>query len=593
MDYLHFGGSAGVTLAALGLLGAALAAMRLDSLAARRRQRTEEAAHRQWSRSLADASFDGLLVHRQGGILMMNRALVRMLGVREREWLGQSFATLARDDQVAGLRAELEAPQAAPQDFTLLRANKTEMIVELASQCVAFEGQPATATAIRDVTQLRGYEAHIARLTHYDALTGLPNRGLFNELLRRAVAETARGQTGLTLILMDLDNFKAQNQLLGRGGGDALLQMLTARLSAMLGPDDALARLSGDKFAVLLGAGGPPNRGLSLGGQLQAACGEPFIVEGRLAKLSLSVGLAMYPEHAADGDGLQRAAELALEQARLAGGGGLHLYRHEDSAPRAAWVAGPAEAPADDLRGALARGEIRLLYQPMFSLADLSLSGFEALPRWQHPARGLLGPEAFTPLAEAVGLADELYYQLIERACAEAMAVGAPRMALNLLPARGIGEALPACLAAILRKTGLRPEVLEIEMTEALLANQPDLIALLPGLRSLGVGVALDDFGTGASSLNAVCSLPLTRLKIDRRHIAKLGQDKNADTMVSATLSLAANLRLEVTALGVETESTLTLLRRAGCHAAQGKLLGEPASRAVARPVVLHEAAAS
>ncbi len=144
-----------------------------------------------------------------------------------------------------------------------------------------------------------------------------------------------------------------------------------------------------------------------------------------------------------------------------------------------------------------------------------------------------------------------------------------------------------------MRKTGLKPEGLEIEVTEALLTGQPEQVGLLQGLRSIGVGVALDEFGTGGSSLSALCDLPLTRLKIDRRFVAKLGRDKNADAMISATLSLGANLRLELTALGVETEAQLVRLRQAGCHAAQGKLLGDPASRAAARPVALRELAAS
>ena len=590
MGYLHMDGSAGLTLAALALAGAILVAMRLDSLALHRRLKAENEARRLWNRGLADASFDGLLVHRQGVILMMNRALVRMLGVREREWAGQSFATLARNDQVAALRAELEAPQPGPQEFTLLRADKTEMIVEIGSQAVEFEGLPATATAVRDVTQRHADAGRIARLTHYDALTGLPNRQHFTGTLQAAIAGTARGQAGVTLLLMDIDGFKTQNQLLGRGNGDTLLQMLTARLASLLGKEDMLARLGGDKFALLLAAGGPPNRGVSLAGQLLAACGEPFIVEGRLVKLSLSLGLTMYPEHAPDADGLMRAAELALSRGQQ-NGDGLYIYRHEDDPPhRAPRMAGAAP---DDLRGALARGELRLLFQPVFSLADLSLAGFEALPRWQHPMRGLLGPEEFVPLAESAGETHELCSQLIERACAEAVAVNTPRISINLLPGAGLGESLPARIAAILRKTGLKPEGLEIEVTEALLTGQPEQLGLLQGLRSIGVGVALDEFGTGGSSLSALCDLPLTRLKIDRRFVAKLGRDKNADAMISATLSLGANLRLEVTALGVETEAQLVRLRQAGCHAAQGKLLGEPASRAAARPVALREVAAS
>ncbi|MDR3505737.1 MAG: EAL domain-containing protein [Acidocella sp.] len=577
MGYLHIDGSAAPTLAALALAAVVFMAMRLDSAALHRRLKAESEARRLWNRGVTDASLDGLLVHRQGVILMMNRALVRMLGVREREWVGQSFATLAQDDHVAPLRAELEAPQPALAEFTLLRADKTPLIVEVSSQTVEFEGLPATATAIRDITQRRADAEKIVRLTHYDALTGLPNRELFTGTLQAALAGTTRGQAGVTLLLMDIDNFKLQNQQLGRAGADMLLQMLALRMVSLLTTEDMLARLGGDKFALLLAASGPPNRGVSLGGQLLAACGEPFIVEGRLARLTLSAGLAMYPEHAADAEALMRVAALALGKARESGGG-LYVYRHEDNTPQRITGLAPEAL----------RGEPRVLYQPVFNLSDLSLAGFEALPRWQHPARGLLGPEEFMPLAESAGMAQELCGQMIERACAEALAANVPRISLNLLE---LSTNLPARIAAILRKTGLKPEALEIEVSEAQMANRPEQGQLLRELQSIGVGIALDDFGTGATTLNALRHLPLTRLKIDRRYTAKLGLDRNADAMLGATLTLAASLRLEVTALGVETEAQLALLREAGCHAAQGRLLGEPASRPVARPASRHEAA--
>ncbi len=581
MGYLHIDGSAAPTLAALALAAVVFMAMRLDGAALRKRLNAENEARRLWNRGLADASFDGLLVHRQGVILMMNRALVRMLGVREREWVGQSFATLAADDHVAPLRAELEAPQTTPAAFTLLRADKTAITVEISSQAVEFEGLPATATAIRDITQRRADAEKIIRLTHYDALTGLPNRDLFAQALHAAVAAVTRGEAGVTLLVMDIDSFRTQNQLLGRVGGDLLLQMLAMRMLSLLEREDVLARMGSDKFALLLAASGPPNRGVSLGGQILAACGEPFIVEGRMTRLTLSAGLAMYPEHAAEADTLLRVAELALGKAKE-GGGGLHVYRHEDqSAQHQPRISPPAPETLP--------GEPRVLYQPVFNLADLSLAGFEALPRWQHPARGLLGPDEFMPLAEAAGVAQELCGQMVERACAEALAAGAQHLSFNLPE---LSPSLPARITALLRKTGLRPEAFEIEVRETQFANRPELVQLLRELRSIGLGIALDDFGTGAATLNALRNLPLTRLKIDRRYTAKLGIDRNADAMLAATLNLAATLRLEVTALGVETEAQLALLREAGCHAAQGRLLGEPASRPVVRAATQREAAA-
>jgi EAL domain-containing protein (putative c-di-GMP-specific phosphodiesterase class I) len=194
-------------------------------------------------------------------------------------------------------------------------------------------------------------------------------------------------------------------------------------------------------------------------------------------------------------------------------------------------------------------------------------------------------------VAESAGLAQELGSQLIERACAEAAAAGAAHISVNLSPAQFREPNLPARLAAILRKTGLAPGALEVEVTEAMLAEHADYAAgLLLALRNSGVMIALDDFGAGAAPLGALCHLPLARLKIGQRFIHKLGQDRNAEAMLSATLSLAGNLHLQVTALGVESEVQLDLLRRHGCHVVQGPLLGEAASRAVARPLQLQAA---
>lgn len=583
---------AGISLlAALLLLAGVIAAMRADHLFIRRKLESEAVARRLWAHGLADASFDGLLIHRQGVILLMNRALVRMLGLREREWLGQNFATVAREDDVAALRAELEAPGPEPACFRLLRANKGEITVEASSQAIDFEGQPATVTALRDISQRLADAAQIDRLTNHDALTGLPNRGQFERIMEKTLAANDPN-CPVSLLITDIHGFRAVNQQFGRKTGDALLQQLGQRITGLLRREDVLARLSGDKFALLLKAEGPPSRGMSLGGQLLASCAEPFIIDGRLVTVKLSAGLAMFPDHAADMEGLLRAAETALGRAQ-AEGSGLHLFQHEDAAPVRAAL-GPAlatrtqEAPnlRDDLRGALGRGEIRLLYQPAFTLPDLALHGFEASARWQHPAQGLLRPDQFVAIAESAGLAQELGGQLIERACAEAVAAGTPRIAVNLSPAQFREANLPARLAAILRKTGLAPGALEVEVTEAMLAEHADYAAgLLHALRNSGVLIALDDFGAGSAPLGALCHLPLARLKIGQHFIHKLGQDRNAEAMLSATVSLAANLHLQVTALGVESETQFDLLCRHGCHAVQGPLLGEPASRCVSRPV--------
>ena len=565
-------------------------ALWIDIRHRRRQLEAEHDGHRQWSRKLADASFDGLLVHRGGTILQMNRALVRMLGCREREWVGQPFANLARPDQVAALRTELEAPQPLVLEFCLRRLDKTELPVEICSQTIEHDRMPATATAIRDISQRHADAARITRLSQYDHLTGLPNRKLFMERLAAAVARNDRDGGTTTLFLADVDQFKTVNEQIGRGGGDQLLKQLAGRVNALLAEAETLGRLGSDKFGIVLPSAGAASRAAGLGPQLEAAFGEPFIVEGQLVTASVSVGIACYPDHAANADGLLKAANFALKQAGRAGGGFSHRFNHDeaksfrDATARDIARAGLTEAQrlAQDLRQALARGEIALVYQPVFRTADLLLVGYEALARWNHKKDGLIGPSVFIGIAEQAGLIHQIGSFVLETACAEAVLRGKNlTMAVNLSPLQFRDRDLPARIQAILRKTGLEPARLELEVTESVLIEDPAAATqALQALRSIGVSVALDDFGTGFSSLSYLCDYPFARLKIDQRFIQALGRDANADAVVEAIMSLARNLRLEVTAEGVETEPQLEFLRRIGCPQVQGFLLGKPGPRA-------------
>ncbi len=304
---------------------------------------------------------------------------------------------------------------------------------------------------------------------------------------------------------------------------------------------------------------------------------------------SVSIGVACYPEHAGNADGLLRAANFALKQAGRAGGGFSHMFSHEEAQDYRAATAGAAKAGqtesqrlAQDLRHALARGEIALVYQPVFRTADLLLVGYEALARWNHRKDGLIGPAVFIGIAEQAGLIHEIGSFVLETACAEAVLRGQNlTMAVNLSPLQFRDVNLPARIQAILRKTGLAPARLELEVTESVLIENPAAATLaLQALRGIGVSVALDDFGTGYSSLSYLCDYPFARLKIDQRFIQALGRDANADAVVEAIMSLARNLRLEVTAEGVETEPQLDFLRRIGCPQVQGFLLGKPGPRA-------------
>jgi diguanylate cyclase (GGDEF)-like protein/PAS domain S-box-containing protein len=552
------------------------------------RVRRDEEAARLWSRRLADATFDGLLIHRNGTILAMNRALIRMLNLREREMLGHSFAALAPPDDGGSLRHELEAPGNGVSELRLLRADKVELSVEVFSQSTQHDDVPATVTAIRDITQVKAERARAERLLNYDNLTGLVNRRVFLERLREAIAgNDAHGGTS-ALFVIDLDHFKQMNEQFGRTGGDALLRQIAAKLAGLCDAADTLGRIGGDKFAIVQPYRGAANRAMALASRLESAFTESFLIDGQMVRVSLSIGLAIYPDHATDADALLKAAQFALDVAARGGGGTCHVFSHaEVNSYHAAAGAGASAAQAQnaeaqllqkELRAAIPARQISLDYQPVFHARDLSLAGFEALCRWRHPERGLIPPMEFIPAAEEAGLIHELGAFVLETACADAATTKREMfMAVNLSPLQFRDPQLPQRITNILQKTGLSPAQLELEVTESLLIDNAEAArAALTAIREIGVSVALDDFGTGFSSLSYLSDFPFTKLKIDKRFTQALGREPNAEAIICAILSLAHSLKLQVTAEGVETQGQLAFLQEQGCHLVQGFLLGRP-----------------
>ncbi len=558
-------------------------------------------ARRQWARRLADAAFDGLLIHRNGTILQMNSALVRLLGVREAELLGTHFSSLTHPGLVSALRTELEAPQPEIIAFTLLHQDKTERFVEMASHTLEFNGLPATVTAIRDITLRRALEAKLAHVTQNDALTGLPNRETFTRMLEAALRANDLGGGTTAVLMLDVDRLKAINDMFGRAGGDRLLRQIGARLSGFAHVSDSVGRLDGDKFGIIQPHSGAPNRNASLVSQIESSFDEPFIIDGRAMTASLSIGIALYPEHATDAEGLLWAANLSMKEVRKAGGGGSRMFLLADgqaalppktvvqaNAPKSGAVPAPADFRgslranqrlAQALGQAISRNELGLDYQPIFTANGLNLAGFEAFAHWRHPKDGPVASESLLLMAEQAGLAGALGQFVLESACIEAMRCKAPLMSVNLSPAQLQDPELPEKIKEVLRRTGLPPERLELELIEAALNSEPQQQLL--ALRAIGVGIVLDDFGTGFSSLTSLSNFPFNKIKINKRIIGALGEDDHAEAIIGAILALARNARVEVVAEGVETEAQLLYLQEQGCQFVQGQHLGRASAQAI------------
>jgi diguanylate cyclase (GGDEF)-like protein len=440
-------------------------------------------------------------------------------------------------------------------------------MVEVDSHPIPSGGLVRTYT---DVTERRLAEERIRYLAHHDGLTGLPNRLKLSERLARAVAP---GGGGFAVLCLDLDDFKSVNDTIGPANGDLVLEELAGRLQLIGRAGDTVARTGGDEFTLLLpglrDAGAARRVALRV---LDRVCA-PIDVADHHVVLTGCIGLALHPADGATEDLLLRNAATALQHAKAAGRGSCGRFTPEMETRQRE----RRELQAA-LRTALETGGIAVHFQPQFAVDSLEVVGFEALARWRDRRHGVVPPSVFIPLAEESGLIRELGRQVLERACLQAAAWSPRRrIAVNLSPVQFRDEGLPAMLEAVLRRTGLPPGLLELEMTEGvLISDEAQALGALQALRALGVRIALDDFGTGFSSLSYLRRFPFDKLKIDKSFVQAQQHDAGTQAILEAVLGMSGRLNLDVTAEGVETEEQLSMLRRQGCMEVQGFLLGTP-----------------
>jgi diguanylate cyclase (GGDEF)-like protein len=415
------------------------------------------------------------------------------------------------------------------------------------------------------------------RLRHqatHDRLTDLPNRVALHQEAERTLARAPRQGTLAALLLIDLDRFKEVNDTLGHEQGDQLLIEVAHRLRAVLRRSDLLARLGGDEFAVLAVL---PHRGAlgEVATRVHAALARPFVVAGVAVELGASIGIALQPDHGDDVSTLLRRADVAMYEAKR-GGTGIETYdpnRDPYSAERLQLLS--------ELRHGIDHDELVLHFQPKVALATGRVVGVEALVRWQHPERGLLGPGDFLGLAERTGLIADVTRWVLDtavRQCAEWRERGTDLpVAINLAAANIVDMSLPDAVESTLRRWNVPGELLECEISEDTVMGDPRRATeVLERLRAMGVRLSLDDFGTGHSSLSYLKSLPLDEVKIDRSFITGMAVDVSDAAIVRSTIDLARHLGLDVVAEGVESEEVLEVLVSLDCDIAQGFLLSRP-----------------
>ena len=425
-----------------------------------------------------------------------------------------------------------------------------------------------------DLTRMRQSEVELDRLARQDALTGLANRQALRRALEDALVGAVRRKHRCSIFLLDLDRFKAVNDTLGHPAGDTLLRLVALRLSDEVGELGQVGRLGGDEFEVVLPAASSKDELSTLAQGIIDSLSRPYTINGTAVSIGASVGIVTSDYDDRTSDDLMRDADLALYAAKAAGKGCFRFF-----APEMHEAARLRQLMESDLRIALEKGQLWVAFQPSVDALSEAVTGFEALIRWDHPEHGPVSPAVFIPLAEEIGLIDEIGEWVLHTACEQAAKwPDQVSVAVNLSPVQFKSPSLPSTVRAVLGETALAAHRLELEITEGVfLSNDEHVHDMIQSLKNIGVKLALDDFGTGYSSLSYLQRVPFDKIKVDQSFVrgASDPASRNA-ALIRAMVGLASDLKMQTTAEGVETPEELQLVRDLGCSLVQGFIFGKP-----------------
>jgi diguanylate cyclase (GGDEF)-like protein/PAS domain S-box-containing protein len=535
-------------------------------------------------RSVLDNVSDGLVTMDQSGLIeTANPAVVKLFGYSEQEMIGQPsdilIATTHRSafDNYLQRRLKLDIPVSAAHETMGKRKNGSLFPLEFVVSSMQIGSRHLFIATLRDISERKAHTDALEYQALHDALTGLPNRSLFGDRLRQALLAARRNQKMFGVLLLDLDRFKEINDALGHDRGDSLLQEVTARLRGVLRATDTIARLGGDEFAVLTTDAKHPDDVVASAKKILASLEGPFSIADQMVDTSASIGIAMYPVHGDDPSTLLRRADVAMYVAKRSGGGyAVYAPEQEAQTLRRSGLAG-------ELRRSIPQGELVLHYQPQVTLKTGAVQSLEALVRWNHPREGLMAPDRFIPMAEETGIIHPLTAWVIDAALSqlckwldEGIDVS---VSINVSPRNIEDHSLEEMVARALANFKVDPSRLTLEITEGV-AMAAAAAKALHRLHEIGVRLSLDDFGTGYSSLLYLMRLPLNEIKIDRSFISALATDADSGAIVRSAVGLGHNLGLRVVGEGLQDRVAEAVLIEAGCDAAQGFLVGRPATEA-------------
>lgn len=503
----------------------------------------------------------------------MSRDPLPLFGFTKEEMAGQAFTFIVEEESRSDTLALFHrtvAGESGSLDIRVRHKEGSPIDLNIAASPLIRRGKTiAILVFIQDISERKRTLERNHYMAYYDDMTGLPNRRSFMNRLEERLQAIADGEHRPAICYIDVDSFKLVNTSFGRDFGDMLLLLIAERLTRILNAHGDLARMEGDEFAGYLGEVLEPEEAARKVENIMRMLEEPFELNGVPIHLSVSIGVAVWTE-GDDAGTLLRKADVALHRAKDNGKNDYQLH-----APDMDPVALSKLKLQNEMRKALSNGEFELFYQPQFDLVSGQIVGMEALLRWNHPERGIVGPGEFIPAAEESGMIVPLGDWVLEEACKQNKAwqeAGMPKIpvSVNLSMRQFSRRDLTAIVKDILRKTGLESRYLELEITESMTMDVDRASQCLAELKRLGVQVSVDDFGTGYSSFHYLKTLPIGRLKIDRSFVRDLQQDPSDAAIVAAIIAMAHNLQLQVIAEGVETEEQMFFLRQQRCDEMQG-----------------------
>ncbi len=523
-------------------------------------------------KGLTEATLEGLaIVGRDGRIVEVNARLADILGIESRSLIGTRPEALFVD----GGGAPLAGFDEGAVEARAFDAVQEDQWLEIATHSIEYRGRPCRVLAVRDLTERKRFERRIQHLATHDPLTQLPNRAHFTQVLEAQLRDLTRP---FALLALDLDRFKAVNDIFGHAAGDEVLCKVTRILRETVRAGDLVARIGGDEFVILADHADAADSAQQLAQRILTAFAAEMDTGRDPMAVGVSIGIAIFPRDGADAEGLRLNADIALYRAKQSGRGQFRFFDTQMD-----HLARERRELEHELRQAIAADQLHLVFQPLVSTARGQVVGYEALLRWDHPARGRIAPDVFIPIAEETGAIVPIGEWVLRRACRTAAGwAGEVGVAVNVSPVQLLVPNLPAIVADALAESGLAPERLELEITEtALLRNRETTLAVLHAIKALGVRIAMDDFGTGYSSLNNLQAFPFDKIKIDKSFVSSVEDDEAARSIIRAIVGLGRSLNLPVVAEGVETDAQRRMVTEEGCPQAQGYLFGMPAEHPV------------